>query len=63
MINTKKSKIILIIAFIFVIIFVILRIEEDTWICQDGQWEKHGMPSVSMPEHECNWLDNLNPFK
>jgi len=60
---TKKSKTIFIIVFIFLIIFIILRMEEDTWICSDGQWEKHGFPYAPMPEHECSWLDNLNPFK
>lgn len=26
---------------------------EDDWICQDGQWVKHGMPSFSAPSIEC----------
>ena len=26
---------------------------EDSWICVDGQWVKHGQPSAPMPETEC----------
>jgi len=26
---------------------------EDTWICTDGQWVKHGNPSVPMPQTGC----------
>jgi len=26
---------------------------EDTWICVDGQWVKHGAPAAPMPEREC----------
>jgi hypothetical protein len=27
---------------------------EDDWICVEGQWVKHGYPSASMPEGECD---------
>ncbi len=27
---------------------------EDAWICQDGEWVKHGSPSASMPEEACD---------
>lgn len=39
---------------------------EDTWLCQNGQWVKHGNPSLSMPTTGCfvnnnsNLNDNLN---
>lgn len=26
---------------------------EDTWLCQDGQWVKHGNPSAAMPVEGC----------
>jgi len=26
---------------------------EDTWICTEGKWIKHGMPSVPMPAESC----------
>ncbi|MFH1451519.1 MAG: hypothetical protein ABIF89_02865 [bacterium] len=27
--------------------------DEDTWICQNGQWVKHGNPSSQKPAGEC----------
>lgn len=27
--------------------------DEDAWLCQGGQWEKHGNPSVAMPSGKC----------
>jgi len=59
---TKKSKIILFIVILFFVCFIILRMEEDTWICRNGEWVKHGVPAAAMPEGQCNWLDNLNPL-
>jgi len=26
---------------------------EDTWVCKNGQWEKHGQPSLQAPDKEC----------
>lgn len=26
---------------------------EDDWICQNGQWVKHGQPSAPVPQSEC----------
>ncbi|MFH1522391.1 MAG: hypothetical protein ABIE43_01070 [Patescibacteria group bacterium] len=26
---------------------------EDDWICENGQWIKHGVPSAPMPEDPC----------
>lgn len=36
-----------------IIIVVILRGPEDTWICQSGQWVKHGNPYSPMPTSGC----------
>jgi hypothetical protein len=52
------KKIITIIGAILTILvfsFLILRITtgEDTWICEDGQWMKHGNPNASMPTEPC----------
>lgn len=30
-----------------------LSTPEDTWLCQDGQWVKHGNPSLSAPTTGC----------
>lgn len=32
---------------------MILRGEEDTWICSGGQWARHGNPSAAMPTKLC----------
>jgi hypothetical protein len=26
---------------------------EDSWICVNGEWVKHGMPSAPMPTEQC----------
>jgi len=53
---TKNKKIILTIIIVLAILFVLLLIRgsEDTWICVDGEWIKHGVPSAPMPEQECH---------
>ena len=41
----------------FLAIFLIAGVRsfsgEDNWICDNGQWVKHGNPSFSSPEAEC----------
>jgi len=32
---------------------------EDTWICQNGEWVKHGQPSAPMPKALCGESDEL----
>lgn len=44
--------ILLIFAVIFVLRFV-LGGPEDSWICQNGQWVKHGNPGSPMPVSPC----------
>ncbi|MFZ5365494.1 MAG: GerMN domain-containing protein [Patescibacteria group bacterium] len=34
-------------------IILIMRGREDTWLCQDGRWVKHGNPSRPMPTEQC----------
>lgn len=34
-------------------VFIFVRGDEDTWLCQGGQWVKHGMPSAPMPTSRC----------
>lgn len=53
-----QKKLILILAIILVCLLAIIAIlrfssPEDTWICQDGQWVKHGNPSAAMPTTAC----------
>ncbi|MBU0572790.1 hypothetical protein KKE18_03865 [Patescibacteria group bacterium] len=41
---------------ITVLLFVrfVIGGSEDDWICVEGQWVKHGSPSVPKPEEKCN---------
>jgi len=52
-----------IILYIFVSLFLLFGIlgflrmvvggGEDTWICVEGKWVKHGVPSAPKPETPC----------
>jgi hypothetical protein len=33
---------------------IILGGSEDSWICVEGGWIKHGNPSSDMPINDCN---------
>lgn len=35
------------------VIFLVLRRNEDAWLCQDGKWVKHGNPSSPKPTESC----------
>lgn len=63
--NVKKTIIIIIAVIILVIAaLVFLRFviggPEDTWICTQGQWVKHGDPSVSKPTSGCGNANTAN---
>lgn len=50
----KKKIIILIIVLVVAgIAFFLLRGEEDTWLCVDGEWVKHGVPNAPKPTEGC----------
>jgi hypothetical protein len=53
----KKFITILIIVFVLLGVWFAIRFviggDEDTWLCQNGQWVQHGHPSSSMPTDEC----------
>jgi flagellar basal body-associated protein FliL len=49
-----KKKVIIILVIILIILLagtalILLRGDEDTWICNNGQWVKHGNPSAVQP--------------
>ena len=54
-----KKNILLIILIILIIIAVAAYVrfviggDEDTWLCVDGEWVKHGSPSAPMPTSGC----------
>jgi len=33
---------------------------EDTWLCENGEWVKHGSPSASIPKEACGDNNNDN---
>jgi hypothetical protein len=51
----KKILVAIIVTLLVIIIILGLRFlsGEDSWICVDGKWVKHGNPSASMPENGC----------
>ena len=52
----KIIKIIIILILIVVVWFVIRFViggSEDTWICDNNEWVKHGVPSAPMPIEPC----------
>ena len=59
-IYTNMTKRILISLLVFVIALIsilfirfVLGGDEDTWLCENNAWVKHGNPSNSMPVEEC----------
>jgi hypothetical protein len=62
----KKTLTISIIAVIFFAIaflgaIVVLRIDEDTWICDGNQWIKHGHPESPIPTEVCGEIPQQAP--
>jgi len=53
MIRNKKIFITIIVVITVLFIWVLIRGPEDTWICVDGEWVKHGVPSAPMPTEPC----------
>ncbi len=52
-----KTTLLIIAAVIILVIMVIIGLRfltpEDDWICQNGQWVKHGNPTAEMPSKSC----------
>lgn len=59
----KKTIIILSVAALVLTIAIgsllFLRRDEDTWICKDWEWVKHGNPSTPMPTMPCGTAEAL----
>ena len=53
----KSVKIAVVIFFLLAVFLLLARLfvggGEDTWMCIDGEWVRHGVPSAPMPETEC----------
>ena len=35
------------------VIFIRISTPQDTWLCQDGKWVKHGQPNSAQPTEIC----------
>jgi len=53
--SVDKMKYVYLSLLLIVIIVFSLRLlsDEDDWICQSGQWVKHGNPNFPMPQAQC----------
>jgi hypothetical protein len=58
----KKVVTIVVIFLIAVGLFLFLRGNEDTWICVNGNWVKHGHPSAPIPTKPCTQAKNNPTF-
>ena len=50
--RNKKTKIIILVLLIIFVVLLFVRFigPEDTWLCQNGEWIKHGNPDRPKPE-------------
>jgi putative hemolysin len=51
----KVLLVLLIVPILVLLIWGLTRLwfPEDTWICKNGEWVKHGKPSAPMPSYPC----------
>lgn len=66
MLNKTVLNITIGVFLILALLVVIVRFfggDEDTWICDDGQWIRHGNPSVPMPDSGCGKAINSEKTK
>ena len=52
----KKISLIILLPILIILGIFMLRFlsgDEDTWLCQNGQWVKHGQPAAAMPQKPC----------
>lgn len=49
----KKIIITAIVAIVLIIVGFRLLSPEDSWVCNEGRWVKHGEPSEPMPTKSC----------
>ena len=53
----KPTYIIILILFLLAVAISVLRFglggDEDSWLCENGQWVAHGHPQQSQPTNPC----------
>ncbi len=65
--NSKWKIISIVFVLVVLAAFLLLRGSEDEWICERGEWKKHGNPSSQQPDYPCGSDqsvsdDNSNQF-
>jgi len=57
----KNAKLIILIIILIILAIVTIRFStpEDTWLCQNGEWIRHGNPTQSKPTTGCG---NITPI-
>lgn len=62
----KVFQVLLLLLAVMVVIFLGIRFffggPEDTWICQSGQWVKHGNPTIPTPITPCTSVSMIVNF-
>jgi hypothetical protein len=53
----NKENIFKFVAFLLLVLAIILALRfltsEDTWLCEKGQWVRHGNPATEAPTEQC----------
>ena len=55
--NKWLINVILLFVFIASVVLIIRFVfggDEDTWICVEGEWVRHGVPRAPMPKEPCS---------
>lgn len=57
----KKGNLIILVILVLAVVatLFIMRGDEDTWLCQNGEWIKHGNPDAEKPNSPCGIENNL----
>lgn len=65
--KNKKFFKIIIVAVVILCLWLVLRFviggPEDTWICVDNEWVKHGAPGAPMPTESCGENNKIESFQ
>jgi hypothetical protein len=61
--NKKIIIMVVVVVVVILSVFAYFRFNEDTWLCQNGQWVKHGQPSSPAPTSGCGNAANQNVNK
>jgi putative hemolysin len=51
--NVWIATVVIVVALGAIIGFRLFSGDEDTWLCEDGTWVKHGNPTAEMPTSGC----------